>query len=236
MEQKKDMYFLGMGDYFDLMSTSERATFRNGNLHDSTTETLDEFAMGLTLRFAKEVEFMKGRLVGLHEGNHFWQFPNGTTSTQKLCELLGCKYLGTASMTRLSFSTGKDTSGMSIEIIAHHGRGGGRIAGAGLRAVEQLCDMSECDIVLMGDNHAKNLAYKERLCLRGNGKVVIGRRKILLARTGSFLKGWEPGKRSYIVDGCMSPTDLGLIKILLTPKREKVNGIDRKYIDIHASL
>jgi hypothetical protein len=47
---------------------------------------LDDIVYDMVIKFAKEIEFMQSKLIGLIEGNHYWQFANGTTSTQKLCE------------------------------------------------------------------------------------------------------------------------------------------------------
>jgi hypothetical protein len=230
--------FLGMGDYFDLASAKERMFFGEGRLHESTDDTLDNLAMKMVLGFAKEIKFMNGKLIGLIEGNHYWVFPNGMTSTQKLCEVLECKYLGNAAMIRLVLKPAtRPSSTMKLDIIAHHGRGTSRVAGGDMRAVEQLADMTECDIALMGDNHRKGVQYKERLLLcEAGGAIRIKAKKILMARTGSFLKGYEPGKKSYVVDAAYQPTDLGLVKIELTPKRSFKDNKDEAYIDIHASV
>jgi hypothetical protein len=234
---KKRCYFLGMGDYCDIASASERVAFKTSKLHDSTVDTLDEHFRSNNYKFSKEISFMRGRIVGMIEGNHYWEYPSGMTTTQELCNILDCKYLGTSSFIRLRFSSStKHVGKHSIDIIAHHGRGTSRIAGGDMRAVEQLCDMSECDIALMGDNHQKGLDYKERLTLRSGQGLTLHHRKILLARTGSFLKGWEPERKSYVVDAAFSPTDLGLIKIELTPKRDCSGDDDSTTIDIHASI
>ena len=75
-KDKERAYFLGMGDYFDLASTSERQIIHDGRLHESTINTFDELALGYVLKMAKELEFMTGRLIGLIEGNHYYTFQN----------------------------------------------------------------------------------------------------------------------------------------------------------------
>jgi hypothetical protein len=66
--------------------------------------------------------------------------------------------------------------------------------------------------------------------------VKLKQRKVLLARTGSFLKGYVPGHASYVADCAMSPTDLGVIKIELTPRRKSHEKREEYHIDIHASV
>jgi hypothetical protein len=58
----------------------------------------------------------------------------------------------------------------------------------------------------------------------------------LIIRTGGFLKGYEPNASSYIADGAMNPTDLGVVKIEMTPRRDTADGNDEYYIDLHASI
>jgi UDP-2,3-diacylglucosamine pyrophosphatase LpxH len=236
--RKKRCYFLGMGDYDDLASASERHILTDRKLHDSTRTTLEDIYRKFTDRFAKEIGFMDGNLIGLLEGNHYGEFENGTTTTQRLCERLHCKYLGVSSFIRLSFEMENYKTGKRkcIDIWAHHGKGAARLIGGSLNRVEQMAECAEADIYLMGHDHKKSQGNKTRLRLTDGGETVrLSHRKILIARTGSFLKGYVPETKSYIVDMALNPTDLGVIKIELTPRLTGDN-YDRVEIDLHASL
>lgn len=236
---KPRCYFLGMGDYDDLGSTSERSILGSEHLHESTVQTLEGLYLKHTKRFCKEIEFMRGRLIGLMEGNHYGQFQNGTTTTQKMAELMGCKYLGVSTFIRLQLvPKGREKAGRAaVDLWAHHGKGAARLVGGSLNRVEQMLEAAECDIALMGHDHKKSIATKTRFKLsQGGGSVRLSHRKILIGRTGSFLKGYDEGKPSYIVDAAMNPTDLGVIKIEMTPKRNRTDGDDFTYIDLHGSI
>jgi hypothetical protein len=235
---KKRCYFLGMGDYNDLASTSERFILNDKALHESTVKTLEQLYLQHCMDFANDVSFMKGRIIGMLGGNHYGVFQNGTTTDQKLCELLGCKYLGVNGFVRLMFSqTTQRNTRLAVDIFAHHGKGGGSTQGGSMNPVEQMARRAEADIYLMGDNHQKAISHISRLRLvQGGGSIRVGHRKVLLARTGSFLKGYEEGCASYIVDAALNPSDLGVVKIELTPKRECKGDEDNVSIDIHASI
>lgn len=234
---KKNAYFLGMGDYDDLASASERRLLNGQDLHDSTIDTLEELYNKHTARFYKEIEFMKGKCVGIMGGNHFAEFQSGITSDQKLADLLGTKYLGSSCFVRLVFHCEtKHHCSMVVDLWAHHGMGAARLIGGSLNRVQQMAESAEADIYLMGHDHKKSVGFTTRLCLKeGKGSIKLSQRKVLHARTGSFLKGYVEGRKSYIVDKAMNPTDLGVVKIELTPRRLQDNG-DEKYIDIHASI
>jgi hypothetical protein len=103
----KNPLFLGMGDYFDSFSTSERVILGNPALHESTKKNLETDAKNSIKKFADEISFMKGHLIGLLGGNHFIQFADGSTGDMYLAKLLDTKYLGVCTATRLTFTTGK---------------------------------------------------------------------------------------------------------------------------------
>ena len=115
--------------------------------------------------------------------------------------------------------------------------------GGSVNSVQHMSEIAEADIYLSGHDHKKWLALKSKLTLTdGCGVLRLKHKKILLGRTGSFLKGYEPNEESYVAKAGMTPTDLGVIKIELTPKREQGpkekdrRREDRVYIDIHGSV
>jgi hypothetical protein len=238
--RKKDNYYLGMGDYSDFLSTSERKHLNQAGLHESTSKTIDDLILSQTNRFYNEIKFMKGRLIGLLEGNHYGVLQNGTTTTQYLCSLLGCKYLGISSFVRLGFSLGNKRA--SVDIWANHGKGASRMVGGSLNTVQQMTEVAEADVFLMGHDHKKSIATKTKLVLTGNGdNITLNHKKILFGRTGSFLVGYKSDVDSYVAGRCLPPTDLGVLRIYMKPKRERIreNGetvYESFYIDLHGSI
>jgi hypothetical protein len=222
----------------DLASFTERRVLESHDLHDSTRQSLNDIYKKRTEQLSEELSFMKGRIIGMLEGNHFVTLESGITSTQYLCHLLGCKYLGYSAFVRLAFKDkGKTTRKCAIDLWIHHGKAGAKLVGGSLNNVEQMCQIAEADIYLMGHDHRKSAATKTRLALSdGNGGFNLSRRKILLARTGSFLKGYEPEKSSYVAEACYAPTDLGVVKIEMTPKREQSGDKDLFFVDLHCSI
>jgi len=237
-KKKPRCYWLGMGDYDDMASASERHILGDPRLHDSTAKTLEQLYLKHTTKFAKEIEFMRPHLLGLHEGNHFGVFKNNTTTTQKLAELMDCKYLGVSSLVRLRFIRRGHTDNMNVDIWTHHGKGGGKTVGSSLAVVERMMLTAEADIYLQGHDHKKAVGARARLRFSRSGDdgIRFSHRKVILGRTGGFLKGYEEGVASYIVDGAYDPCDLGVIKIELTPKRDQSDNSDRSWIDLHGSI
>lgn len=227
--------FIGMGDYFDSYSTSERMIMTDGRLHESSRESHETEAKGRIARFAKAIEFMRGRVIGLMGGNHFFPFCDGTTSDQKLAEAMQCDYLGACCATRLTFKD-KRGSSISCDIFAHHGKGGGMTAGGRLNAVEKLEKVCDADIFLMGDNHARGCiptGERLRLISTSNG-LQIKAKPTWIGRTGSFLRSYVPGKASYVCDAALPPANLGHIEFFITVTRDRKEGADNMQLSISA--
>lgn len=229
---RKNAFFLGMGDYMDGYSTSERAVMNCDGLHDSSRERHEEDGRGRIRVLAKELAFMKGRVIGMLNGNHYQTYRDGTNGDQYLSNLLHAKYLGVCGAIRLCL----DYHGarIAMTIVAHHGRGAGQTAGGKLNSVEKLASYwPDAEIALMGDNHARGalpLGDKLMLCGGRNG-LTIKSRKSWIARTGSFLKSYEPGRSSYVVDACLAPASLGWVEFDIGVERcDNVLNLDIKAI------
>jgi hypothetical protein len=219
-----------------LASTSERRVLGSIDLHESTKTDLELLYRKNTQAFADEIKFMKGRLIGLVEGNHYAELPSGITTTQLLAEKMDCKYLGVSAFIRLVFKDPGNHS-FKVDIWAHHGLGGGRTQGASINKLEQMIKAAHADIYLMGHDHKKHIAMQSRLELTDSKKHVrLHNKKILMARTGGFLRGYENNIKSYIAEGAFSPTDIGCITIKLTPSRSCKEKVDDRWMDISASL
>lgn len=245
-KSKERCYFLGIGDYDDFASTSERYALQSAKFHDTTKRYIEDGAKKRTYDMADELAFMKGRMIGMLEGNHHFAFSSGVTSTQLICEYLNCRYLGVSAFIRLKIKYALGGRYKNVDIWAHHGLGAGRRAGGSVNKVEDMLRVAEADIYLMGHDHHKWVDFATRLRFgqTKDGSAHLHQRKILLGRTGSFQLGYVDGKSNYVSSFGMPPTDLGVIKIELTPELDTsikmVNGKksqnDIMSVDIHASI
>lgn len=236
---KERCYLLGVGDYIDAFSSSERMAlfdFKH-KIHRPTAKSIDDWMRAQTALFSEELKGFEGRIIGLLDGNHSGLLESGITTTQYLCEILGCRYLGISSFIRIVITqTASCNRKLWVDVFAHHGRGGGKSAGAGLNSCSDMMRIADADIYLSGHDHRKQVSFinKMKLEVTDNlSKMSVRQKKILLGKTGSYLRGWEPGQESYIAEKCLAPTDLGSIKIELTPTRH-FSGFTE--VDIHASI
>ncbi len=214
----KDAYFIGMGDYVDSASSSERDCLEGmgGRLHESTKDSLADLAGDKVRLIAGELSFMKGRLIGLVNGNHYFNFQDGTNTDMRLCGLLDCKYLGVSSFIRLSLDC--FTRKTTLDVWVHHGAGGSRLPGGSINRVDQMREHAEADIYAMGHDHKRGVwPANPRLHLQNSSKngLSVKSRQQWLIRSGSFLASYEDGKRNYNVDAGRGPCSLGHVELII---------------------
>lgn len=249
--KRSNVYYLFMGDELEVASTSERKIINSGGLHESTRYRLDHEAYLRARALLKEIEFMRGRILGMIQGNHYWLFSNtidgtgitgGMTSTQWLAQRMGCPWLGYLSYVRLSLAV-KGTPRSSLDIVACHGKAGGKLVGTSFNQVEELrAIFPGAHIYCMGHDHrlggipATSLYATRDSGSTGDGALVIKQRKQVLVRTGSFLRGYVVGAESYIVGKLLRPSELGITKIEVRLRRRVTNkktNASASEIDLH---
>jgi len=235
---QKNALFLGMGDYTDGVSTSERIVLSDFGLHDTTRNTLKDVYKGVSKTLVNELGFMRGKLIGLIGGNHYFDFGDGNTTDHLLAAALQTKFLGVCSLIRLSLKFKGTTKGISLDIFAHHGKGGGSTPGAQFNTIEKMLNAADADIYLMGHTHGKGCipsSPRIKLVDDKKGGVIVRERTPWLGRTGSFLKAYESGKASYNVDAGRSPCALGWIEFEITPVRVRSGDEDRVELRIRGT-
>ena len=138
------------------------------------------------------------------KGHHTWEYTDGTTSDTRLCQFLDAPYLGTAGMVEVKFKDKtvnderRHRKSPSFRIWLHHGTGSGKFQASPLNTLEHLqASFDEVDVFLMGHQHKKAAAKKQRLrpVFYPSGKHKLEHRNIILACTGGFLKGYTAGRK-----------------------------------------
>jgi predicted phosphodiesterase len=219
----KDAYFLGMGDYLDATSASEREMLGHitPKMHETFNLDIPKLVNAKVELMAKELAFMKGRLIGLINGNHYYQFGSDINSDQKLCEALDCRYLGVCSFIRL-YLHGQGRH-HAIDIFAHHGKGAARMVGGSLNRVAQMVEGAEADVYIMGHDHKRGaVPMSPRLFLTHTSKkgLEVKHKEVWAVRSGSFLASYRDGEVNYNVDAARGPCSLGHVELLITPKSD----------------
>lgn len=220
---KNDALFLGMGDYVDVASPSNRMNIKSIELYDSVHDALEQAAQSAVQRFLHLVEGTKGRWLGMLEGHHFWEFADGTTSDTRIAQALAAPFLGNCAFVRLRFNHSK-TSMTKYTVWCHHGVGGGMKVSAPLNRLENLLAHHEANMYLIGHHHKKVVAEIPRMYMTERKPYTIGDKPQIIACTGSFLKGYMAGSHngnrpmgSYVEKKMLNPVGLGGLVFTLHP-------------------
>lgn len=229
-----DAWFVGMGDYIDFTSPSNREAINAAKTYDGAKSGIEKLANDLNHDlYDRLLKPTKGRWLGMAEGHHFWQFRAGDTTDMRLCEMLKTDHLGTQFLYGLHFRL---TGGIGGDVWIHgqHGQGSGT-EGALLNRLKTLAgDWEHVDIHLMGHWTKKlhGAIPKLRPVVYG-GKIHLRSRDVHLVGTGGWTKGLILGRKegrvprgSYVEKASMRPVSLGapFIKILPGITPGKANG------------
>lgn len=220
-----DWYFLGMGDYLDHFSPSNRRALvaARGSLYDSARELLDEAVDNRIHELASFLRAPKGgdgsRWLGLIQGDHAWEFENGEHSDERLAKVLGAPFFGTSVLLNIKVPG----CPIPLRVFATHGAGASINATGKTLHLERLVRAFEADIYLMGHSHLKYGVPLDRFetVTKGNKSWLVNRTKII-GITGSFMSGYVKGKKgTYVEEKALTPVPTGGLLIEAKPVKEE---------------
>lgn len=218
----KGAYFVGTGDYVDLMSPSNRARLRSADLYDNTQRTIEDKARELTDRLYKDyLGETRGRWLGLVHGHHWSECGGGQTTDERLAGHLGTSYLGTCAYVQLLFR-GPGARDGHLNLWVHHGTGGG-MSGSTLNKLEKLSANWEADAFIIGHTTKLATAPISRIYpVFKDGQGKLKHKSIYLVNSGGWSRAYSAGSRrdgrpagDYAEAAMMAPAALGgsLLKI-----------------------
>jgi hypothetical protein len=227
-----DCYFIGLGDYFDVASPSNRRALQSVTLYDSVREMMDEKMMETLKKGLSILRPSRGRWLGLLTGDHVWQFGTGQTTDTILAEELECKYMGDgAAETILKFEKSKANSEgnywATCELWLHHGVGYGDSPAAALNRLARIAATFYADAYLIGHQHKKTTAFMPwlRYHTTPKGAVYCEEQERPLVACGGYLKGYQLGAKGlsgypasgYVEKRMLVPTALGSTVLFVQP-------------------
>ena len=97
------VWFLGMGDFVDFLSPSNRDRLGKAGLYDTATKGIDRLATMMEDELLQVIESTRGRWIGLLQGHHYFNHLDGTTSDTRFAKALDTPYLGDCALIRVTF-------------------------------------------------------------------------------------------------------------------------------------
>jgi len=221
--------FVGLGDYIDFASPSNREALHSVRLYDTARRVIADAGKVLVddlyLRF---LEPTTGHWAGVLEGHHHFPIrvkiadPNVEGdqnyyqhSDQYLAEKLRTSFLEEMGLIKLRWP-----GGGKVNILAFHGSGSSVFPWGPLNKLFRLSPGFSADIYLMG-HQSKNAVgdYDEILPVDDevSGDRLDHRTKHIVG-CGAWTRGYVEGKRTYVSNAGLSPVALGHPIIHIRPR------------------
>lgn len=220
---KLNAYFIGMGDYIDFASPSNRKRLQSATLYDTAEEVIEDAVGGLVDEvFERFLKPTVGRWIGLLEGHHFFEY-GGRTSDMLLADKLKTRHLGTSCYVRLK--------PFDVTLWAHHGQGGGQLPSAPLNKLYHTATgLQGADVYLMGHTTKLSATRLSRPQPRWNrARPDLTHSDVHLVNTGGFSRSNVPYSRrhaiprgDYAEQAMMTPSPLAapLVYVRRAERRE----------------
>jgi hypothetical protein len=231
---KHEVFWLGMGDYSDFLSPSNRRFLRNAGLYDTANQLIDEWHRKHLDQLKEVLAPTRGMWMGIHQGHHYHEFEDGGTTDTELARFLDAPFLGTAAVSRLMF---KDTQHHVAECLiwSHHGEGGAQ-QNPFNRLFAVAPGFPQVNLFLQGHNTALGARRLDRILFYGRpGELRMRSSDQVFVLTGGFMRGYQQGSTfagraqgSYVEKAMMRPTAIGGALITITPRR----AAEGRYSDV----
>ena len=159
-QQGEMVRLVGLGDYLDFGSPSERKVIGSGTLHETTAVKLDRAHLEDLREFVALMKPIGKNFLGLLTGHHHYLFATktaagiwkGRSSDEWLANQLGCEYWGNGvALYRLTFP-----HGLFLDMFAWHGGGGAQTPGGRVQKRIRVAEIAPtAHIVATAHDNAK---------------------------------------------------------------------------------
>ena len=239
---------IGMGDYTDFSRTSYRTPMKavwgeDDSMHLEIDTMFKKTVIDpLVWKIRNRCKSFSQKCIGLIQGNHDWVARTGITGTQTICEMLGVRYLGLSAYIRLtcyrSRGNKKMGSGHNLNIVANHSTSNSGSLPASLAAANRrLIGWRDVDVFLSGNDHQLGVEVREELTVPAKGHLRLVQKEVVIAKTGSFQRGYIEGATSsnYVEKKLLRPSHLGWFGCDLHIYRSEYTKADKEKYGVDIS-
>ncbi len=218
--------YLGMGDYIDFMSPSNRDSMKKGKIYEQSRQYIDEAAVELAEAFITLMEHTRGKWLGILTGHHFYELGSGITTDQYISEALDAPYLGRVAHVTVKYQNSNGKVDGRLNIWCHHGEGARKYPAG--KIVDNIAPhWPEVDLFFMGHMHESDSARIARYTVDAAGDIVP--RNSLAVVTGAWLEPHTAHVGSYIEDQMLRPRATGAPVVVVEPYSDEKGRRRRKF-------
>ena len=214
--------FIGMGDYIDFASPSNRRRIDEAGLYDTAKQVIADATKALVDDlFARLLKGTRGKWLGMVQGHHHHpckvaELKDGTAvhedSDVYLAKKLNAPWLDEMGVIKLMFP-----GGGVVRVLALHGSGYSVYPWGPLNRLHRLQGF-RVDVMLMG--HQTKMAKSTADALEfPPDRDDVEDVPVKMVGTGGWMKGYVNGRRTYVSQAGLSPVTLGQPVIHIRPER-----------------
>ena len=242
IEKDPTALVLFTGDWLTFANTSTQKKMR-ATLNLSTSDardSIDRMVMTTIDKIYKDLQPIQDKILGMTEGNHGWLFETGETADQRLATNLGVPLAEGILIVNLvlHYLTKNNVKNRSctMNIVAHHGAGGGTTSGGDINAIEKrLAYFSNADLICMGHTHGLSCTPgSARFHITNSINPKVKESVPWLVRTGSFVDAFsDTARASYPERRFMRPIVKGYVEFdvwMNVDKENKKESIETKLV------
>ena len=226
-------YWIGMGDYGDLIMPSDPRWSFTGhdwkNLGFSNGRpNVDNLGDEHRQMIARELDPIASKCVGILEGNHERMMSKHyfVDIARFLAHRFNAPFLGYTALLRLEIQSkrGPKDHGRvwNVTVFAEHGATGGGSDGNSLNKLQTRGNEFRADLFLKGHVHKLGISQRTEL---GWGQKRLATRDRVFVLTGTYLKGYSEFETTYGEYKAYPPNEIGGAVVILDPKSQRIHAV-----------
>ncbi len=237
---ERNALFIGLGDFIDFMSPSNRERYAGANLHDTARKSINWLATHLEEELMQVLAPTRGRWIGLLQGHHFFEHVDESSDT-RFAAALDAKYLGDSVLGRIRF---RDEHGgtTAIKVFAHHGSSATTANGAMTKLKAQKAFYPDVRLFLGAHVPQLNHQQSTELDITDHDEPIITATDTHYVICGGFARSFKQGSTfsgrpqgGYAEKAMMGPATIGGAVIRLKPEINYTNGRKTRTVDVKIS-
>lgn len=212
-------YYIGLGDYIDFMSPSNRSRLKNADLYDNAQKCIMDKARFLTDELY--CDFLcdtVGQWLGLVSGHHYCQLEGVETTDTYLAKKLKSPH--TEALMYIQLVIQHEHRQGELNFWVHHTNGSGT-AGAIENRLGKQFGHWPVDFLLAGHTTSRFARPIPRMNVYWHeGEAHIIDNPVWLIACGGWSRAYRLGETDYVERAALSPVSLGAPLIFIEPKWE----------------
>jgi len=235
-------FWFGGGDYADYVGIGDKRFDPEAIAEFMRVKDLGKLGADLRDRVAAMFEPIKGKCLGIGQGNHERMYENRQQQqglTKKLADMLGAPYLGYCSLTDLVFIYSPKAKGCpkivskdmapkgrqqwTVRVFMHHGAGWAQTEGGKINKLVQFMVHFDADLTFVGHLHDQYIKARCRLRADDACLTLVEQPQIGIM-TGSYLRTYAQGATGYGEVKGYPPVPLGAVSAYVTPHDRILSG------------